>query len=204
MNYYWFMSHPYSFLYGSISIQMTNEQTGIYQKLLSLASMSKKRRGYIEHSIGLPYTIEEMAQVFRCPVDVLNEVIDICVKDKNEDGVGSRLEILDDGTLHFTNWDKYQQTSYKRERLSPKELAKVREVNATKSVRLHTDLVKQELIDNGQSVLMQVKQLCGCGCIKDIKVQSVLLTEDNYIDGYYKVDKCDECDDNDDNDDKGV
>jgi hypothetical protein len=104
----WYRTYPQSFIYGKISLTLNISQIGVLHQLLGLASLSYQRRGYIEHSIGLPYTVEELAKLFHCDIVLINETIKICMSDKNANGEGSRIEQLPDGTYYFGNWDKLQ------------------------------------------------------------------------------------------------
>jgi hypothetical protein len=122
MSYEWLKLYSRGILHGSIVKQMSLEEQMVWIKLLCFASESRER-GVIRHAKGIPYEREELARVLGISEFLLNTTIDKCIKDVNFDDARTRIMIGDDGSIHITNWERYQEKP-------PKIKAKVSAITA--------------------------------------------------------------------------
>jgi hypothetical protein len=113
-GYAWFKVYSDGWLEGSIREQMNSAQRGVWADLLALANRLRERNGYLRYAPGLPLTREEMAGIFKVNLELLNETIKICLNDVNTENNHHRLEQLEDGTLHITNFEIYQSDYVKK------------------------------------------------------------------------------------------
>jgi len=104
----WLKLYADSFLDGSVSVTMALDEQAVWVKLMCLASNCKVRDGTLRHGHGLPMPRAFIAERIQAPLEVLNRTIEICRQDRNEFDDRHRIEILEDGTIKLTNWDKYQ------------------------------------------------------------------------------------------------
>jgi len=101
---FWFPWWPDKWIFGSIRIECTPEERGIWVDLLSLAS---KDDGYIRANEEIPYPIEQLAGMLMVPQETLSKAIEkfIALKDKSGKGKLTRTK---EKTLYVTKWEEYQ------------------------------------------------------------------------------------------------
>lgn len=91
----------YEWLEGSIRKDLDSAGRGIWADILALASLSR-RIGYLERSVGIPYTDQEIADKFNVNIKELQKVIATCILE------GRLQRENDTNTLYVKNWDRYQ------------------------------------------------------------------------------------------------
>lgn len=101
---FWFPWWPDKWIFGSMRIECTPEERGIWVDLLSLAS---KDDGFIRANEEIPYPIEQLSGTLMIPQETLTNAIEkfINLKDKNGNGKLTRTK---EGTLYVTKWEEYQ------------------------------------------------------------------------------------------------
>lgn len=95
---FWFPWWPDKWIFGSVRIECTPAERGIWVDLLSLAS---KDDGHIRANEDTPYPMEQLAGMLLIPIDDLKNAIDKFLKKR-------KLTKTKTGTLYVTKWDKYQ------------------------------------------------------------------------------------------------
>jgi|GEM_PF-2127086 len=95
---FWFPWWPDKWIFGSVRIECTPAERGIWVDLLSLAS---KDNGHIRANEETPYPLQQLSGMLIIPEDELKSAIDKFVKK-------TKLTRMKDGTLYVTKWDKYQ------------------------------------------------------------------------------------------------
>lgn len=100
MDKRWLRLHSYEWLEGSIRRELTGAERAVWADLLALASLAR-RRGYVERSEGIPYTIRELCDKFNECEPVVQSCVDKCL----EEG-----RLIRDGysALVVANWGRYQ------------------------------------------------------------------------------------------------
>ena len=98
-------------LQGSIRIDMTSAQRGVWSDLIALASNTRMRDGTLRFAEDKPMPREYIANTLNITVEELNSCINVCIEDKNRDNTGHRIDIWEDGTIELMNFDKYQKVS---------------------------------------------------------------------------------------------
>lgn len=86
-------------LEGSIRVEFTSAERGVWYDLLLLAGISKTP-GIIERTIGVPYSFEDIAARLKVDVDLLHRVVTKCMEE-------GRI-YMRNGSIGISNWDKYQ------------------------------------------------------------------------------------------------
>lgn len=94
----------YQWLEGSIRVDLDSSGRGVWADMLALASISR-RAGYLERSIGIPYSEEELADKFMVDLKEVQKVIFICINE-------GRLARDENNTLFIRNWNKYQDIPF--------------------------------------------------------------------------------------------
>lgn len=154
MAYEWFKMHSKGWLDGSIRQQLTVEERSVWADLLAFANECRER-GTIARAKGIPFTREYLAARFDISVDLLNSTIAKCQADKNDTAAGmpdgNRLDVLEDGTMVISNWERYQAVPYHKIRETPKERDLRVEKQTRQYVRQHPevaqDAVQQMVVD---------------------------------------------------------
>jgi len=101
---FWFPWWPDKWIFGSVRIEFTPAERGIWVDLLSLAS---KDEGHIRANPETPYPLQQLSGMLIIPEDELKNAIEKFINTKDEEGNG-KLTRLKTGTLYVTKWDKYQ------------------------------------------------------------------------------------------------
>lgn len=102
----WRRSWTIENLQGSIRRDLEPSERSVWADLLDLCALSR-RWGIIERSQGIPYTYDELAQMFVTPVEVVRAAVSKCLAE-------GRLQQGETGELIVTNWDKYQPQKDKK------------------------------------------------------------------------------------------
>jgi len=97
---FWFPWWPDKWIFGSIRIEFSPAERGIWVDMLSLAS---KDNGHIRANEETPYPIQQLAGMLIIPEDILIEAIENFIKYE-------KLTRMENGTLYVTKWEKYQFT----------------------------------------------------------------------------------------------
>jgi len=95
---YWFPWWPDKWIFGSIRIECTLVERGIWVDLLSLAS---KDNGHIRANEETPYPIQQLSGMLIIPEDILKKAIGKFIKNK-------KITRMKNNTLYVTKWEKYQ------------------------------------------------------------------------------------------------
>ncbi len=101
---FWFPWWPDKWIFGSIRIECTPEERGIWVDLLSLAS---KDDGHIRANEEIPYPIEQLSGMLMIPQEMLRDAIEKFINLKDKEGKG-KLTRTKEGTLYVTKWEEYQ------------------------------------------------------------------------------------------------
>jgi len=101
---FWFPWWPDKWIFGSIRIECTPEERGIWVDFLSLAS---KDDGHIRANEEIPYPIEQLSGMLMIPQEMLSNAIEKFINLKDKDGRG-KLTRTKAGTLYVTKWEEYQ------------------------------------------------------------------------------------------------
>lgn len=102
----WRKSWTLENLQGSIRKDLEPSERSVWADLLDLCALSR-RWGIIERSEGIPYTDDELAQMFITPVDIVKSAIAKSVAE-------GRISRNGDGALIVTHWDRYQSSKAKK------------------------------------------------------------------------------------------
>ena len=105
---FWFPWWPDKWIFGSIRIEFSPAERGIWVDMLSLAS---KDDGHIRANEDTPYPIQQLAGMLIIPEDVLIEAIEKFIKYE-------KLTRIENETLYVTKWDKYQFTDRHKRRIN--------------------------------------------------------------------------------------
>jgi len=94
---------------GSIRMDLTPAERGVWMDLISLASETRERDGTLNFAPGKPMSKEYIANRLRIPLDLLESTIKACKKDSNKENNGvQRIMEYPDGTLYLPNYMHYQ------------------------------------------------------------------------------------------------
>lgn len=104
---FWFPWWPDKWIFGSVRIEFTPAERGIWVDLLSLAS---KDDGYIRANEETAYPLDQLAGMLRIPLEEFKKAIRKFIKNK-------KLTKTKAGTLYITKWDKYQFSDRHKRRL---------------------------------------------------------------------------------------
>ena len=70
-------------LKGSIRVDMTAAQRGVFADLIALASDTRLRDGTLRFAYDKPMSRQYIADTLRISLEELNSCIDVCVHDRN-------------------------------------------------------------------------------------------------------------------------
>jgi len=104
---FWFPWWPDKWIFGSVRIECTPAERGIWVDLLSLAS---KDDGHIRANEDTPYPLEQLSGMLIIPIEDLTAAITKFLTTE-------KLTQLKSGTLYITKWDKYQFTDRHKRRI---------------------------------------------------------------------------------------
>ena len=75
---HWFKIYSYEWLEGSIRKDLTPAEQSVWVDLMATANMCR-RRGHIERTEGIPYSLEELAAKYQKPIELVKAAIDNCL-----------------------------------------------------------------------------------------------------------------------------
>lgn len=104
---FWFPWWPDKWIFGSVRIECTPAERGIWVDLLSLAS---KDDGYIRANEETPYPLQQLSGMLIIPEDELKKAIHKFIQTK-------KLTRYNNDILYVTKWDKYQFTDRHKRRV---------------------------------------------------------------------------------------
>jgi len=107
---FWFPWWPDKWIFGSVRIEFTPAERGIWVDMLSLAS---KDDGHIRANEETPYPLQQLAGMLIIPEKELDAAIKKFIKNK-------KLTKLKSGTLYVTKWEKYQFSERHKRRVEDK------------------------------------------------------------------------------------
>jgi len=107
---FWFPWWPDKWIFGSVRIEFTPAERGIWVDMLSLAS---KDNGHIRANEDTPYPLQQLAGMLIIPEKELDAAIKKFIKNK-------KLTMLKSGTLYVTKWEKYQFSERHKRRVEDK------------------------------------------------------------------------------------
>ena len=110
---FWFPWWPDKWIFGSMRIECTAEERGIWLDLYCIAS---KDNGFIRANEETPYPISQLAGMLIIPEKTLREAIEKFIELKDKDGNG-KLTRTEFGTLYITKYEKYQFTDRHKRRV---------------------------------------------------------------------------------------
>jgi len=96
----WIKVYINEWLEGSIRVDLTSAERGVWVDLLLLGGLSRNE-GRIERSKGIPYEDDALVNKFEIDEKLLKSTLEKCFKE-------GRLQRAKDGALVITNWGKYQ------------------------------------------------------------------------------------------------
>lgn len=111
---FWFPWWPEKWLWGTIRIECTPAERGIWVDLLSLAS---KDDGHIRANEETPYPLRQLAGTLLIPEKELGDAISKFLKLE-------KLTKTKTGTLYVTKWDKYQFSDRHKRRIETGDVPK--------------------------------------------------------------------------------
>lgn len=111
---FWFPWWPDKWIFGSVRIECTPAERGIWVDLLSLAS---KDNGHIRANEETPYPLQQLAGMLIIPEDQLDNAIKKFIKTE-------KLTKKKSGTLYITKWEKYQFSDRHKRRVKKDMSAK--------------------------------------------------------------------------------
>lgn len=102
---------------GSIREDLEPDERSVWADLMALAGLTREpRRGFIERSKGIAYKKAVLLPRLNITEELFDRTVAKCVEE-------GRLTVLPDGTMHLTNWERYNDmTSYKAKK-EAKEIA---------------------------------------------------------------------------------
>lgn len=142
----WFKVDTDGWLQGSIRLDLTPEQRGVWIDLLALASSTRLRDGTLRFAPDKPMPREWIANNLRISLEALNSTIEACQHDKNKEDGKNRIEVWKDGTIELTNFARYQSVPPDKNR--PIEDARARELRERRMVRQLTKQYPDEAQDS--------------------------------------------------------
>jgi len=135
---YWFPWWPDKWIFGSIRIECTLVERGIWVDLLSLAS---KDNGHIRANEETPYPIQQLSGMLIIPEDNLKSAIDKFIKNK-------KLSREKNGTLYVTKWEKYQFCDRHKRRIEKEMSEKSDTIAKKKDPIIYNNTIKNNKIKN--------------------------------------------------------
>jgi len=127
---FWFPWWPDKWIFGSVRIECTPAERGIWVDLLSLAS---KDDGHIRANEETPYPLQQLAGMLIIPENDLKSAIDKFIKSK-------KLIKNKNGTLYIIKWDKYQFSERHKRRIESEMSEKTATVSEDKDAILYNSI----------------------------------------------------------------
>jgi hypothetical protein len=141
---FWFPWWPDKWIFGSIRIECTPAERGIWVDLLSLAS---KDDGHIRANENTPYPLQQLAGMLIIPEEELGAAIKKFLKKPRGEEKG-KLTKLKTGTLYVTEWEKYQFSERHKRRVEGEMSDKKDIVSKKKDPIIYNNKVKNSIKKN--------------------------------------------------------
>lgn len=135
---FWFPWWPDKWIFGSVRIECTPAERGIWVDLLSLAS---KDDGHIRANEDTPYPLEQLSGMLIIPIEDLTAAITKFLTTE-------KLTRLKSGTLYITKWDKYQFTDRHKRRIESEMSAKKDIVSKKEAPILNKSTLNKNILNN--------------------------------------------------------
>jgi len=135
---FWFPWWPDKWIFGSVRIEFTPAERGIWVDLLSLAS---KDDGHIRANEETPYPLQQLAGMLIIPEDELNKAINKFIE-------SGKLTQKESGTLYIAKWDKYQFTDRHKRRVENEMSGKTDTIAGKKDAILNKNTLNKNKIEN--------------------------------------------------------
>lgn len=161
---FWFPFWPDKWIFGSIRIECTPAERGIWVDLLSLAS---KDDGHIRANEETPYPLDQLSGMLIIPRAELDKAIKKFIKN-------GKLTKTKSGTLHVTKWEKYQFSDRHKRRLEDEMSGKTDTMSDHRDTILYKNKVNNNKLNNITALLTQVK---GIGKEKAKKLTNFIFEE---------------------------
>lgn len=137
---FWFPWWPDKWIFGSVRIECTPAERGIWVDLLSLAS---KDNGYIQANDETPYPLKQLAGMLIIPEKELDDAINKFIKLK-------KLTRTKTGTLYVTEWEKYQFSDRHKRRIEEEMADKMATMTKNKDAIVYNSKLKYNKINNNK------------------------------------------------------
>lgn len=135
---FWFPWWPDKWIFGSVRIEFTPIERGIWVDLLSLAS---KDNGHIRANEETPYPLQQLAGMLILPEKELEAAINKFIKKR-------KLTKLKSGTLYVTKWKKYQFSDRHKRRVEEEMSDKTDMQSEKKDTILNNNTLKNNKLNN--------------------------------------------------------
>ena len=132
---FWFPWWPGKWIFGSVRIEFSPAERGIWVDLLSFASMDD---GHIRANEDTPYLLQQLSGMLIIPEKELEAAINKFIKNK-------KLTKLKSGTLYVTKWEKYQFSDRHKRRVEG-EMSKETDTLAKKG----TPIIYNSILNNNK------------------------------------------------------
>jgi len=134
---FWFPWWPDKWIFGSVRIECTPAERGIWVDLLSLAS---KDNGHIRANEETSYPLQQLAGMLIIPENQLKDAINKFIK-------CGKLTKNKNGTLYITTWEKYQFSERHKRRLESEMSEKTDTMADDKDAILNNNTVNNNKVD---------------------------------------------------------
>ena len=135
---FWFPWWPDKWIFGSVRIEFTPAERGMWVDMLSLAS---KDDGHIRANEDTPYPIGQLAGMLIIPEKELDAAIKKFIKN-------NKLTKLKSGTLYVTKWEKYQFSDRWKREIEKGSSDKTEGCSAKKKPILNNSTLNNSKLDN--------------------------------------------------------
>jgi len=135
---FWFPWWPDKWIFGSVRIECTPAERGIWVDLLSLAS---KDNGHIRANEETPYPLQQLAGMLIIPEEELKNAINKFIKSK-------KITKNNNGTLYITKWDKYQFSERHKRRIESEMSENTDAMSDDKDAILYNSKVDDNKVNN--------------------------------------------------------
>jgi len=137
---YWFPWWPDKWIFGSVRIECTPAERGIWVDLLSLAS---KDDGHIRANEETAYPIKQLSGMLIIEEKELSDAINKFIKTK-------KLTRLKSGTLYITKWEKYQFSERHKRRVNGGMSAEADAMSEKKDAIIKKNILKDNKIKDNK------------------------------------------------------
>ncbi len=137
---FWFPWWPDKWIFGSVRIEFTPAERGIWVDMLSLAS---KDDGHIRANEETPYPLQQLAGMLIIPEKELDAAINKFIKHK-------KLTKLKSGTLYVTKWEKYQFSERHKRRVEGEMSAETDTMANDKDAIIDNSTLKYNKLNNNK------------------------------------------------------